>query len=77
VGSPLVADLKAVRCIHIGLLCIQDDPAQRPTVSTVILMLNSISEQFAEPSEPFRVGWAAPNAPERASSSLSTIMEME
>ncbi|KAK9706538.1 hypothetical protein RND81_07G133400 [Saponaria officinalis] len=29
------------RCIEIGLLCVQEDPRQRPNMSTVVLMLNS------------------------------------
>ncbi|KAG6511085.1 putative receptor-like protein kinase At4g00960 [Zingiber officinale] len=30
-----------LRCIHIGLLCVQDDPIQRPTMANVVLMLNN------------------------------------
>ncbi|KAF7848009.1 hypothetical protein BT93_L2371 [Corymbia citriodora subsp. variegata] len=29
-----------LRCLHIGLLCIQEDPAIRPTMATVVLMLS-------------------------------------
>lgn len=29
-----------VRCIHVGLLCIQQKPEDRPDMSSVVLMLN-------------------------------------
>ncbi|XP_056171997.1 cysteine-rich receptor-like protein kinase 10 [Syzygium oleosum] len=32
---------EVIRCLHIGLLCIQEDPAIRPTMTTVVLMLSS------------------------------------
>ena len=41
-----------MRCIHVGLLCIQEDIAVRPTMSSVLLMLNSTSFPLPEPSEP-------------------------
>ena len=34
---------EVIRCIHIGLLCVQEDPADRPTMQSVVLMLNSYS----------------------------------
>ncbi|KAF9590364.1 hypothetical protein IFM89_033890 [Coptis chinensis] len=30
-----------VRCIHLGLLCVQDHPLDRPTMSTIVSMLGS------------------------------------
>ncbi|KAK7269960.1 hypothetical protein RIF29_22783 [Crotalaria pallida] len=41
-----------MRCIHIGLLCVQENVAARPTMGTVVLMLNSYSVTLAVPSEP-------------------------
>ncbi|KAJ4977040.1 hypothetical protein NE237_002146 [Protea cynaroides] len=32
-----------MRCIHIGLLCVQEDVANRPTMANIVLMLNSYS----------------------------------
>ncbi|KAI8573862.1 hypothetical protein RHMOL_Rhmol01G0308500 [Rhododendron molle] len=32
---------QVTRCLHIGLLCVQDHAADRPTMSTVVLMLSS------------------------------------
>ncbi|KAK2665357.1 hypothetical protein Ddye_003931 [Dipteronia dyeriana] len=31
------------RCIHIGLLCVQEDPADRPMMVATVLMFNSFS----------------------------------
>ncbi|KAI4298616.1 hypothetical protein L6164_032152 [Bauhinia variegata] len=42
---------EVIRCIHIGLLCVQDNVADRPTMASVVLMLNS-STTLAIPSEP-------------------------
>ncbi|KAL6333586.1 hypothetical protein AAG906_028771 [Vitis piasezkii] len=32
-----------MRCIHIGLLCVQENEADRPTMASIVLMLNSYS----------------------------------
>ncbi|KAJ8767215.1 hypothetical protein K2173_013612 [Erythroxylum novogranatense] len=40
------------RCMHIGLLCVQEDPAQRPTMTAVGLMLNSSSFDLPLPKRP-------------------------
>ncbi|XP_028807643.1 G-type lectin S-receptor-like serine/threonine-protein kinase SD1-1 isoform X2 [Neltuma alba] len=39
------------RCIHIGLLCVQRHPEDRPTMSSVVLMLRS-GTKLAHPKEP-------------------------
>ncbi|GJN14798.1 hypothetical protein PR202_gb01659 [Eleusine coracana subsp. coracana] len=41
-----------LRCIHIGLLCVQDDPELRPRMADVVLMLNSHSMTLVVPTEP-------------------------
>ncbi|KAL1537393.1 putative receptor-like protein kinase [Salvia divinorum] len=41
-----------LRCIHIGLLCVQEDAADRPTMASVVLMLSSFSITLNLPSEP-------------------------
>ncbi|XAR53750.1 Non-specific serine/threonine protein kinase [Bertholletia excelsa] len=40
-----------IRCIHIGLLCVQENVTNRPTMASVILMLNSSSLTLLAPSE--------------------------
>ncbi|KAJ1435154.1 S-locus glycoprotein domain [Sesbania bispinosa] len=42
---------EALRCIHIGLLCVQHQPDDRPTMSSVLLMLTSESI-LPQPKEP-------------------------
>ncbi|XLR45151.1 hypothetical protein S83_029811 [Arachis hypogaea] len=41
-----------MRCIHIGLLCVQENVADRPTMASVIIMLNSHSVTLPLPSQP-------------------------
>ncbi|KAK3431881.1 hypothetical protein EUGRSUZ_E02994 [Eucalyptus grandis] len=43
---------EALRCVHICLLCIQEDPAVRPTMATVVLMLSSNSITPPSPQHP-------------------------
>lgn len=43
---------EALRCIHIGLLCVQQDAADRPTMSVVVLMLASASVGLPRPNQP-------------------------
>ncbi|XAR65586.1 Non-specific serine/threonine protein kinase [Bertholletia excelsa] len=41
-----------MRCIHIGLLCAQENAAKRPTMASVVLMLNCVSTSLSSPSKP-------------------------
>ncbi|RDX66172.1 Cysteine-rich receptor-like protein kinase 26, partial [Mucuna pruriens] len=41
-----------MRCIHIGLLCVQENLADRPTMASIVLMLNSYSHTLPVPSQP-------------------------
>ncbi|XP_024963299.1 cysteine-rich receptor-like protein kinase 15 [Cynara cardunculus var. scolymus] len=49
-GSNSLRDM--IRCIHIGLLCVQEDVTARPTMASVVLMLSSVSLTLTVPSEP-------------------------
>jgi serine/threonine protein kinase len=40
------------QCIHIGLLCVQENPADRPTMASIILMLDSYSITLTAPQQP-------------------------
>ncbi|XP_047339691.1 cysteine-rich receptor-like protein kinase 44 [Impatiens glandulifera] len=40
------------RCIHIGLMCVQEDSEARPTMTSVILMLGSNSQTLPLPKAP-------------------------
>jgi len=50
--SNLSSTCEMIRCIHIGLLCIQENVADRPTIALIVLMLNSLSLPLATPSKP-------------------------
>ena len=41
-----------MRCIRIGLLCVQENVVDRPTMASVFLMLNSYSMTLPIPLEP-------------------------
>ncbi|XP_065865642.1 cysteine-rich receptor-like protein kinase 44 [Euphorbia lathyris] len=41
-----------IRCIHIALLCVQEDLGKRPTMPSIILMLSSSSISLPVPSKP-------------------------
>ncbi|XP_074270082.1 cysteine-rich receptor-like protein kinase 15 isoform X2 [Silene latifolia] len=43
---------EVLRCVHIGLLCVQENAARRPIMSSVVLMLNSHSVTLPIPSRP-------------------------
>ncbi|KAH9614685.1 hypothetical protein KSS87_014868 [Heliosperma pusillum] len=43
---------EVLRCINIGMLCVQENAARRPIMSSLVLMLNSHSVSFQMPSRP-------------------------
>ncbi|GMN47392.1 hypothetical protein TIFTF001_016566 [Ficus carica] len=42
---------QVLRCIHVGLLCVQQSPMDRPNMSSVVVMLGSESE-LPQPKQP-------------------------
>ncbi|KAK4258892.1 hypothetical protein QN277_005289 [Acacia crassicarpa] len=56
---------EVMRCIHIGLLCVQEDPADRPFMASIVLMLDSFSVTLPTPSQPafFVQSGTDPNMP--------------
>ncbi|KAF2303632.1 hypothetical protein GH714_020388 [Hevea brasiliensis] len=50
IGAASTHDI--VRCIQIGLLCLQDDAAKRPTMASVVLMLDSCTVAVPALSKP-------------------------
>jgi len=54
---------QALRCIHIGLLCVQEEPDDRPDISTVVFMLTRDSMELQQPAQPaFFFGRESPPA---------------
>ncbi|KAF8030681.1 hypothetical protein BT93_E2956 [Corymbia citriodora subsp. variegata] len=54
--DPFISDAysidEVVRCLHIGLLGVQKDPADRPTMASIVLMLSSLSLELPQPRLP-------------------------
>lgn len=47
-----VSAVDAARCVHVSLLCVQEDPSKRPDMASVITMLNSPSVTLPLPTAP-------------------------
>ncbi|XP_072958451.1 receptor-like serine/threonine-protein kinase SD1-8 isoform X1 [Typha angustifolia] len=65
---------EVVKCIRIGLLCVQERPEDRPLMSSVVLMLGSNGASLPNPKQP---GFAARRTPfetESSSSKQDSIM---
>jgi hypothetical protein len=60
-----------VKCVHIGLLCVQDDPKDRPTTSNVVTMLDSETGTLPTPKQPAYV--PTPKQPSYVSSLSSKV----
>lgn len=43
---------EVLKCLLIGLLCVQEDPDDRPTMSNVVTMLTSDIATLPEPKQP-------------------------
>ncbi|CAN6372299.1 unnamed protein product [Urochloa humidicola] len=69
-GSSREADV--MRCIHIGLLCVQHDPAVRPAMSSVVTMLSSDTVALHVPS---KLGFFARNGGANMTVSTSTSIQ--
>lgn len=41
-----------LRCVHIGLLCVQETAGSRPTMASVVLMLGTSTITLPIPSKP-------------------------
>ncbi|KAF3451660.1 hypothetical protein FNV43_RR07756 [Rhamnella rubrinervis] len=62
-----------LRCIHIGLLCVQEDPADRPTMSTVVGLLGIESLSRPEPRQSaIAVGRVVPASDHHLFSTISS-----
>ncbi|KAL5737871.1 hypothetical protein ACOSP7_030632 [Xanthoceras sorbifolium] len=43
---------EALRCVQVGLLCVQNFPEDRPAMSSVVLMLSNMGATLPEPKQP-------------------------
>ncbi|GAY53009.1 hypothetical protein CUMW_146210 [Citrus unshiu] len=75
--------VEVIRCIHIGLLCVQQHPKDRPSMPSVILMLGS-EIVLPQPKQPgyledrksTRQDYSS-STPESCSTNTITISELE
>ncbi|KAH1056201.1 hypothetical protein J1N35_034266 [Gossypium stocksii] len=69
---------EVLKCIQIGLLCVQSDPADRPTMSTVVAMLGSDTITVPLPAKPaFYVGrFIAESVEPNSSDKICSINEV-
>ncbi|GMN61965.1 hypothetical protein TIFTF001_031049 [Ficus carica] len=74
---------EVLRCVHVGLLCVQQDPVDRPDMSSAVLMLGSEVE-LPQPEPPgffMKMGLATgdrlPTLPESSSTNEMTISMLE
>ena len=43
---------EVLRCVQVGLLCVQERPEERPHMATVFLMLGNLSAVMPQPRHP-------------------------
>ena len=48
-GGPIT---EMLRCIKIGLLCVQENVSERPSMTSVVLMLNGNLDPIPTPTQP-------------------------
>ncbi|XP_019089064.1 PREDICTED: cysteine-rich receptor-like protein kinase 14 [Camelina sativa] len=61
---------EVTRCIHIALLCVQHNPTDRPSLSTIHMMLTHNSLQLPDPQQP---GFFYPNRRNQERDGLESI----
>lgn len=71
-----VSELEVIRCIQIGLLCVQHDAEDRPTMLSVCLMLGSETADIAQPKSPTETGSSSSSSREPQEYDSSTINQM-
>ncbi|XP_031126593.1 putative receptor-like protein kinase At4g00960 [Ipomoea triloba] len=66
---------EVIHCLHIGLLCVQEDADERPTMEDVVLMLSSYStNNWSAPREPAFYRNRSGNVPKEISLELSVTV---
>jgi hypothetical protein len=61
-----------VKCVNIGLLCVQEDLNDRPTMSNVVTMLDSEGVTVPTPKQPAFVPWRGLSSKPSSSSKPDT-----
>ncbi|KAG6511415.1 cysteine-rich receptor-like protein kinase 29 [Zingiber officinale] len=63
---------EVVKCIHIGLLCVQENAEERPTMFTVVVMLRTENTELPSPGQPPNFLRKTPEADASSSSQSPT-----
>lgn len=50
--SNSISPSEVMKCIHVGMLCVQDNALNRPDMAAVVLMLESQSPALPAPKQP-------------------------
>lgn len=66
-----------MKCALIGLLCVQDEPGDRPTMSNVVTMLDSETATIPIPTQPTFFARKPPSISDSGSSSKQEIISLE
>ena len=61
-----------MRCVNVGLLCVQEDPSDRPTMAVAVVLLSSETATMPVPKVPTFV---IKRGPSTASSSSKPLQE--
>ncbi|KAI4334055.1 hypothetical protein L6164_018792 [Bauhinia variegata] len=66
-----------LKCVTVGLLCVQEDPNERPTMSNVVFMLGSESSTLPTPKQPAFVVRRCPSSRASSSSKMESCSHNE
>ncbi|KAH6826726.1 hypothetical protein C2S53_017804 [Perilla frutescens var. hirtella] len=77
ISSPSLEGDEIMRCLHIGLLCVQEFPTNRPNISTVLSMLSSEIVDLSAPEHPgFTDRWSRSSTQTPSANHIThTVME--
>ncbi|XP_037487801.1 receptor-like serine/threonine-protein kinase SD1-8 [Triticum dicoccoides] len=67
---------EVLRCIHIGLLCVQDNPYNRPLMSSVVFMLENETTTLSAPRQPVYFAHRNSGAKETGENTSSSMNNM-
>ncbi|XP_020185450.1 receptor-like serine/threonine-protein kinase SD1-8 [Aegilops tauschii subsp. strangulata] len=67
---------EVLRCIHIGLLCVQDNPYNRPLMSSVVFMLENETTELSTPRQPVYFAYRNSEAKETGENTSSSMNNM-
>ncbi|KAK3143617.1 hypothetical protein QOZ80_4AG0302610 [Eleusine coracana subsp. coracana] len=70
------SSVEVLRCIHIGLLCVQDNPNSRPLMSSVVFMLENESIELSVPKQPVYFSQRYSDAQETGENTSSSMNNM-